>query len=117
LPTRVAAVLDWLSLVALAVFIAYMTRWSYEVVATSWLSQSEANTTLATPLWIPQGMWLLGLVWMCVVLALMLLRASLALVNGDLQTLRAICGTRSAQEEAQEEAAAGERIIHEEQRA
>lgn len=111
MPVRVAAMLDWLSLVALGVFMVYLTRYGYEVVAASWMQNSAANTPLATPLWIPQGLWLLGLAWMCVVLALMLLRASLALLTGDLDTLREICGVRSAQEEAEEEAAAGERII------
>jgi len=43
--------------------------------------------------------------------ALMLVRASLALVTGDLQLVKAICGVRSAQEEAEEEAAAGERMV------
>lgn len=111
MPVRVAAVLDWIALVATGVFMVYLTRYAYEVVATSWLQQSAANTPLATPLWVPQGLWLVGLVWMCIVLALMLARASCALVTGDLETLKAICGVRSAQEEAEEEAASGERII------
>ena len=50
-----------------------------------------------------------------VVLALMLLRASTALVTGDIATLKALCGVRSAEEEAQEEADAGERLIKGEQ--
>jgi len=111
LPVRVAAVLDWLALVALAVFIVYLTRYGFEVFATSWLQNSQANTPLATPLWIPQGLWALGLCWLCLVLALMLVRASFALVTGDLATVRALCGVRTAQEEAKEEASAGERII------
>lgn len=111
MPVRVAAVLDWLSLVALAVFIAYLTYYAIGVAQTSWDSNSAANTPLGTPLWIPQGLWALGLVWMCIVLALMLLRASIALVSGDLDTLREVCGVRSTQEEAEEEAAAGERMV------
>jgi len=111
LPVRLAAVLDWVALVALGVFMAYLTRHAWGVVEMSWQQDAAANTPLATPLWIPQGLWFMGLAWMCVVLALMLLRASLALVTGDLATLRAICGVRSAQEEAADEAAAGERII------
>jgi len=111
LPVRLAAVLDWVALVALGVFMVYLTRYAWGVAATSWVQDSAANTPLATPLWIPQGLWFAGLAWMCVVLALMLLRASLLLVTGDLQALRALCGARSAQEEAQAEAAAGERII------
>jgi len=111
LPVRVAALLDWLALVALAVFIVCLTRYGYEVFATSWLQNSQANTPLATPLWIPQGLWALGLGWLCLVLALMLVRASFALVTGDLATLRAVCGVRSAQEEARDEANAGAALI------
>ena len=43
--------------------------------------------------------------------ALMLARASAALVTGDLELVKNICGVRSAQEEADEEAAAGERMV------
>lgn len=113
LPTRLSAVLDWLSLVAMGVFMAFMTWYAYDVVATSWAQKSTANTTLATPLWIPQGLWLLGLFWMCIVLAVMLLRASLAFVTGDIARVKALCGVRSAQEEADEEAANGERLVRE----
>ena len=79
------------------------------------MQNSAANTPLATPLWIQQGLWALGLFWMCLVLALMLLRASTALVTGDIASLKALCGVRSAEEEAQEEADAGERLIKGEQ--
>ena len=41
----------------------------------------------------------------------MLARASAALVTGDLALVKEICGVRSAQEEADEEAAAGERMV------
>lgn len=111
LPTRLSAVLDWISLVALGVFMVFLTWYAYDVVGTSWAQKSTANTTLATPLWIPQGLWFLGLVWMCVVLAVMLLRASLALVTGDIARVKALCGVRTAQEEADEEAATGERLV------
>lgn len=110
LPVRVGAVLDWLSLVALGVFIAFWTRYAYEVASVSWERGSTANTILATPLWIPQFLWVAGLAWLCLVLALMLLRSSVALVYGDLATVRAVCGLRSTEEEAAEEAQAGERM-------
>ena len=94
LPVRVGAVLDWLALVALGVFMAYLTRYAADVVLASWQQGATANTPLATPLWIPQALWVAGLAWMCVVLALMLVRACIALVTGDLATLKAICGMR-----------------------
>lgn len=111
MPVRIAAVLDWISMVALSVFMVYLTYYAFEVVQTSWAQESAANTPLATPLWIPQGLWALGLAWMCVTVALMLARASAALVTGDVELVKSICGVRSAQEEADEEAAAGERMV------
>ena len=115
LPTRVAAFLDWIALVALAVFIVYLTRYAAEVAGMSWQNQSTANTILGTPLWIPQSLWVAGLVWLCVVLALMLLRASLALITGDIQTVRTICGIRTTKEEASAEAESGKRLVQMEQ--
>jgi TRAP-type C4-dicarboxylate transport system permease small subunit len=111
LPVRVSAILDWLSIVALGAFMVVLTFYAYDVVATSWSQNSAANTPLATPLYIPQGLWFAGLVWMCLVLALMLLRASVALVTGRIDVVKEIAGVRSTQEEAEEEAAAGERIV------
>ncbi len=110
-PVRISAVLDWLSLVTLGVFMVFLTYYASFVVDTSWAQSSAANTPLATPLWIPQGLWFLGLVWMCLVLALMLVRASVALVTGDITAIKNLCGVRSAEEEAQEEAETGERLI------
>ncbi len=111
LPTRLCALLDWVALVTLAIFIVFMTKYAGEVAMTSWTRNSTANTALGTPLWIPQFLWLAGLIWFCVVLALMLLRASLALVTGDLVTVRQIAGMRTSQEEASEEAEAGRRNV------
>jgi TRAP-type C4-dicarboxylate transport system permease small subunit len=111
LPVRVSAVLDWLSLVALGVFMVFLTYYASFVVDTSWTQSSAANTPLATPLWIPQGLWFLGLVWMCLVLALMLVRASVALVTGDIPAIKSLCGVRSAEEEAEEEAETGARLV------
>ncbi|MGE6741263.1 TRAP transporter small permease subunit [Allorhizobium pseudoryzae] len=111
LPVRISAVLDWLSLVCLGVFIGFVTYYGYGVVAESISNNSQANTPLGTPLAIPQGLWFAGLVFMCFILALMLIRASVALVTGDIETVKAITGVRSTKEEAEEEAAAGERLI------
>ena len=111
LPVRLAALLDWISLVALAVFMVILTYYASFVAETSWLQNSAANTPLGTPLWVPQGLWLIGLAWMCLVLMLMLIRASVALVTGDLATIKALCGVRSSEEEALDEAIAGERLV------
>lgn len=111
LPPRICAVLDWVALVGLGLFIVYLTRYAGDVATLSWDRNATANTVMATPLWIPQFLWLAGLVWLCVVLALMLVRSSVALVTGDIRTVREICGIRSTQEEADEEAKTGERLV------
>ncbi len=112
LPARACALLDWIALVGLAVFIVFLTRYASEVAITSWDRGATANTVMATPLWIPQFLWLAGLAWLCIVLVLMLLRSSFALVTGDIKTVRAICGIRSTQDEAVEEAETGKRVVH-----
>lgn len=114
MPPRVAAALDWIALVALGVYAVTLTRYAYDVAMTSWAQSAAANTPLATPLWMPQTLWVLGLVWFCFVLALLLVQATTALVTGDIRALKAACGVVSAEEEAAEGAAAGERIVQEE---
>ena len=114
LPVKVAALLDWLSVVALGVFMVFLTWYAKDVLSASWIQDSAANSTMATPLWIPQGLWFIGLLWMCIVMTLMLARSSYLLVTGDITTLQDLCGVRSAQEEAEEEAANGERLIQSE---
>lgn len=116
LPVRIAAFLDWIALIGLAVFIVYLTYYASSVAMSSWHYNSTANTILATPLWIPQALWVAGLVWLCLVLALMLLRASLALITGDIDQVRAICGIRTTREEASEEAEAGKRLVQEDRK-
>ena len=111
LPTRLAAIADWLALVGLAVFIVYLTRYATEVAMQSWSSQSTANTLLGTPLWIPQSLWAAGFIWLCIVLTLMLIRSSVALATGNFQSVQELCGIRSAKEEAHEEAQAGVRMV------
>lgn len=114
LPARLAAVLDWLALVCLGVFAVYLSFYAGQVALNSWEMKSAANTPLGTPLALPQGLWALGLAWFVVVLALMLLRASAALVTGDMATLRAVAGPKSTVEEAEEGAAEGRRLVRSE---
>lgn len=116
LPVRLTAFLDWLSLVALGVFAVYLTYYGSAVALTSWDQSSAANTPLATPLWIPQTLWAVGLAWFVVVLGLLLVRSSIALVAGDMGTVQTLAGMKTAAEEADEGAAEGERLIQAEQR-
>lgn len=116
LPVRLTAFLDWLALVALGVFAVYLAYYGSQVAMLSWEQGSAANTPLGTPLWIPQTLWAVGLIWFVAVLLLMLVRASVALVTGDMSTVKTLAGMKTAVEEADEGAAEGERLIRAEQR-
>ncbi|MDR2788288.1 MAG: TRAP transporter small permease [Candidatus Accumulibacter sp.] len=113
-PTRFTVFLDLLSLVIMGVFMAYLTCYASQVAGMSWEMGAASNSLLGVPLWIPQGLWVIGFVWMCLVLALMLVCASTALITGDVATIKALCGMRTLEEEASDEAEAGARIVERE---
>jgi TRAP-type mannitol/chloroaromatic compound transport system permease small subunit len=107
LPARLCATLDIVALVALTVFVTALTRYAWEVLAQSWSLAALSNSDLKMPLWIPQGLWFTGLALFFLTTAMLTLRAALALLSGDLATVRALAGARSIQEEAADEAAYG----------
>lgn len=113
LPARLRGALDLVSLTALALFAVPLARHGYAVLETSWSLGALSNTPLKTPLWIPQALWVAGLVLFAVVLVVLLARAASAFVRGDLPTVRRLAGARSIQEEAADEAAHGERVARE----
>ena len=110
LPARMAAILDLVALVALAIFVTVLTRFAWEVLAASWKLDALSNSQLKVPLWIPQGLWFLGLFLFFATTVVLTLRIALALASGDLATVRALAGARSIQEEAADEAAYGKSL-------
>ncbi len=62
------------------------------------------------PLWIPQGLWFLGLMLFFATAAMLTLRTALALLGADLATVRKLAGARSIEEEAADEAAYGKTL-------
>jgi TRAP-type C4-dicarboxylate transport system permease small subunit len=113
LPPRLRGALDLFGLVALSLFAIPLARHGYAVLETSWSLGALSNTPLKTPLWIPQALWVAGLVLFALMLVVLLVRASAAFVHGDLGTLHRLAGARSIQEEAAGEAAHGERVAKE----
>ncbi len=105
LPPAICAVLDILALLALGLFVGLLAWQAWAVLDTSLVFGARATTPLATPLWIPQSLWLIGLVLFVFTLLPLLLRALLALLSGDLATVRRLAGARSIEEDAAEETA------------
>lgn len=105
LPQTLCAVLDILALLAFGGFLSLLTWQAWDVLDTSLTFQARATTPMATPLWIPQSLWLTGLVLFLFTILPLLLRSLFALLGGDLTTVRKLAGARTIEEDAAEEAA------------
>ena len=103
LPSRVCALLDVLALLVMLAFIGLLTWQASHVFQQSFNLGSRALTPIATPLQYPQFLWLVGLVYFLVVIVLLLFRACYALVTGDIATVRRIAGSRTGQQDLEEE--------------
>ena len=64
---------------------------------------SRALSPIATPLVYPQFLWVVGLVFFFLVIVLLLIRAIIALNTGDVATVQRIAGSRTSQQELDEE--------------
>jgi TRAP-type C4-dicarboxylate transport system permease small subunit len=102
-PRGVQAVLNWLSVVALAAFGAFIAWLAFKVIADTLQYGSTAQTPWATPLIYPQGVWYAGLVIFALVAGAYALRATLLLFTGRIDTLNHDFHPKSAKEELKEE--------------
>ena len=107
----IRALLDVLSLAALAFFFTLVAWHAWGVVRQSWVSQSRSQSEIETLLVIPQGLWFAGLLFFVAVALLLLARSLFAGLTGDLDRLFAMIGSKSAVAEAKEEIAAIEKAF------
>jgi len=110
-PAPVRAALDVAALIALAVFVAVVARYGFEVLTASIRFASRANTPLQTPLWIPQGLWFAGLAFFLVTLFLVTLKAVLAFARGRFADVDLLAGLPDVAREAEDEVAALEQRL------
>ncbi|MBF9033537.1 TRAP transporter small permease subunit [Rhodobacterales bacterium HKCCE2091] len=86
------AVLDLLSLVAMGAFAAVLCYRAWLTLDDTLLFSATARTTLQTPLWIPQSLWLAGLIWFLVCLVFMAVYVATLILRGRLAEVSAIAG-------------------------
>jgi TRAP-type C4-dicarboxylate transport system permease small subunit len=98
-PIGIRAALDLLGLLLLLLYMAYLTVKGVDVLATSWARDSVAVSVMATPLWIPQAVWVTGLVFFNVTLAFLIVHVLVAFAVGGAPAVQAIAGNRTVQEE------------------
>ena len=96
-------ILDIVSLVLFALFMTVVSYYSWMVLSTSIARQSVANTPLATPLWIPQSLWLIGLLGFTVAIFLILVGVIYNLLTGNTDRARELASATTLEEEIEEE--------------
>ncbi len=101
-PRPVRAALDFLSMASLALLGLVLAWRIFDVVAESYRLGARENTTLATQLVIPQGLWLLGVAWFAVVAIWLSVRTAAALVRRDVASAQRIAGPAGIEEELAE---------------
>ena len=100
---RIKAILDIFGISLLAYYISLLFTNSWGMFAENWEYDATAQTTLATPLWIPQIFWVSGLGFFLVCLLFILMRCLMALIKADWHTIHRIAGVKSVEEEISEE--------------
>jgi TRAP-type C4-dicarboxylate transport system permease small subunit len=105
LPQAVRGALDLLAMMALGVFVGALTWQAWEVLNTSIAFEARATTPLQTPLWIPQALWLAGLLLFAFSWLPLFLRATAALLRGDRCGASRLIGAPSLEESAAAETA------------
>lgn len=107
LPARLCAVLDVVGLSIFTLFMGLVTYFGYGVFLQSVALDAHSMSPIATPLVYPQFLWVAGLTVFILTALLLLIRASIALVSGDLATVRRLVGSRTVNQEIHQELRAG----------
>ena len=94
LARRGRALLDLLAMGALSA-VAVLVSWhGWRVLAVTLDRGSRANTPLETPLWIPQGVWVLGWSWFALCAVLLLVLSAVLVLRGDWSAAEGATGLR-----------------------
>ncbi len=101
-PELPRAFFDVLAMAALVIVGALLTFGALEMTQTSWGLSAKANTTLGTPIALPQGAWTFGLLWFTFVAAYRMVCAGLALCRGDFAETFRIAASPSVDDEIDE---------------
>ncbi|NJO21622.1 MAG: TRAP transporter small permease [Sphingomonadales bacterium] len=115
-PTGIRAVLDFVALAALSLFLACLLWSGWYMWLDSYQYDARSITSWRTPLAYPQAAWLLGWLWFAVVVVLVFLRCLQAAIQGRLEDVVAVAGVRTLQEEVDAEIRhASDKVLHERQ--
>ena len=105
MPSRLRAVLDVVALAAMLMFFGFVLYFALIILAETVHIGARSRTSLYTPLVIPQTIWLLGLILSVGVTTVLLTCVVTALFAGDIRKVTILAGSKSAEEELEEELA------------
>ena len=103
LGTRTRGWLDLLGLSLLTYYVYLLSTNALSMFRDNLEYNSTAQTTLATPLWIPQSFWISGLFFFLFCLSFMTLYVFISIIQGRWDTVNRIAGVKSVEEEIKEE--------------
>ncbi len=103
LPRKVTAILDVIGLLLLHYFMSVMTYYAMIAFLDSWDKNSVSITTLATPQWIPQMFWVMGLCLFVVTVTFVTIYSVIALLQRNWDLVARIAGVPSISEVMEEE--------------
>jgi len=81
-----------LSLAGVAIVVAYRV---WPVLTKTITHNSTANSTLETPLWIPQSLWLAGWMWFALSSTIIAVGVLIYVCNGEFEEVNDIAGMRN----------------------
>ena len=99
LPALIRPYVDCISIFSLTIFAIVLSYFCVQIVADTIELGARSNTTLGTPLWIPQVLWLAGLLLFSFTCTLLSLLSVLALIRGDKKRIHTLIGSRTTDEE------------------
>jgi TRAP-type C4-dicarboxylate transport system permease small subunit len=98
-PPRVRSLLDLLSLLGFFGFATLTTWMGWQVLSQSISSNARSISALSIPLAIPQALWLAGLVFLPIVIALLVVEGVVAFARGDVAKVARLIGSKAVVEE------------------
>ncbi len=101
--TKRRAFLDMIGLLLLLYYIYLLTTKAFVLFMENVEQDATAQTTLATPLWIPQIFWVSGLGFFLLTLIFVAIYGFVAMFRRDWATVNRIAGVRTVEEEITEE--------------
>lgn len=97
------AVLDLIALVAVFAFVFMLSQSVYDLASASWTSNRMSVGLARVPLWIPQGLWMLGYVLFAITAALLIAFVLIACLRRDWPMVNRFAGMPSIDEVIQDE--------------